>query len=116
MIEKIIIAAINAILTLINGFDYNPEQESYGPCWIGGIWDPEKADQTMRLAQSLVFDLMRQLNMPLNGWNDFDIFVSAYARYKDIRRAYAVAKADLCCMSICGLAAVDWKEADKIRF
>lgn len=49
--------------------------EFYFPAWVNGVYDPEKADKTLRKAQGVIFSTMRELGLPLDGWGEFDGFI-----------------------------------------
>jgi hypothetical protein len=85
-------AMIKHNLAVIDGVEYDTIGGCYEPARLDGVWSPDEADRTVRHAQHNVFTIMEAIGKPLIGWHQYDAFVSSFAEYGKIKRAWKIAR------------------------
>ena len=58
------------------------------PATVFGHWNPELAGQMYPWIQGWIFRCMAENGMPLNGWNEFDQFVTLMELTGSVESAY----------------------------
>lgn len=81
------------LIAILYSFEYDVDDNgSYGPVIINGIWNPDLAWELRRRVQGKIFNIMLKNGLPLEGWNQFDMFVGQFHKNGgNAQKAYAAA-------------------------
>lgn len=87
-VEEKIMKEINVLGSI--EYDMNDECTSWEPSYVCGIYNPDLAWNLRRRAQGKIFHFMRNAGLPLDGWTQFDRFVSVFTG-GNLSKAYKIA-------------------------
>lgn len=87
-VEEKILKEVNVLGSI--EYDMNDECTSWEPSYVCGIYNPDLAWNLRRRAQGKIFHFMRNAGLPLDGWTQFDRFVSVFTG-GNLSKAYKIA-------------------------